>query len=178
MFCRSLFVFSGVRVALSLVFCVVFCRSLFVFSGVHVALSLVFCVVFCKSLFVFSGVRVALSLVFCVVFCKSLFVFSGVRVVLSLVFCVVFCKSLLVLCPFYFSHCIVCLSIDGFWLPFLISSNFPYNVSLNLNLNIRTQIKKKGYLAFVKVIVLNVRLQSVQSIRYFETILLHVVLYF
>jgi uncharacterized protein with PQ loop repeat len=39
MFCRLLFVFSGVRVALSLVFCVMFCRSLFVFSGVRVALS-------------------------------------------------------------------------------------------------------------------------------------------
>jgi hypothetical protein len=111
-------------------FCVVFCRSLFVFSGVRVARSLVFCVVFCRSLFVFSGVRVATrtplktnndlqnttqktrdratrtplktnndlhnttqktrdratgvrvtrSLVFCVVFCRSLFVFSGVRV--------------------------------------------------------------------------------------------------
>jgi hypothetical protein len=47
-----LFVFSVVRVAQSLVFCVVFCRSLFVFSGVRVALSLVFCVVFCRSLFV------------------------------------------------------------------------------------------------------------------------------
>jgi hypothetical protein len=59
--------FIGVRVALSLVSCVVFCRLLFVFSGVRVALSLVFCVVFCRLLFVFSGVRVALSLVFCVV---------------------------------------------------------------------------------------------------------------
>jgi uncharacterized membrane protein YagU involved in acid resistance len=47
-----LFVFSGVRVALSLVFCVVFCRLLFVFSGVRVTLSLVFCVVFCRLLFV------------------------------------------------------------------------------------------------------------------------------
>ena len=54
MFC-SLFVFSGVRVALSLVFCVMFCRLLFVFSGVRVALSLVFCVMFCRLLFVFSG---------------------------------------------------------------------------------------------------------------------------
>ena len=42
MFCRLLFVFSGVRVALSLVFCVMFCRLLLVFSGVRVALSLVF----------------------------------------------------------------------------------------------------------------------------------------
>jgi hypothetical protein len=51
-------------------FCVVFCRSLFVFSGVRVAQSLDFCVVFCRSLFVFSGVRVAQSLDFCVVFCR------------------------------------------------------------------------------------------------------------
>jgi hypothetical protein len=43
----------------SLVCCVVFCRSLFVFSGVRVAPSLVCCVVFCRSLFVFSGVRIA-----------------------------------------------------------------------------------------------------------------------
>jgi uncharacterized membrane protein YagU involved in acid resistance len=50
-----------VRVAQSLVFCVVFCRLLFVFSGVHVAQSLVFCVVFCRLLFVFSVVRVALT---------------------------------------------------------------------------------------------------------------------
>jgi hypothetical protein len=41
----------------------VFCRSLFVFSGARVAQSLVFCVVFCRSLFVFSGARVAQSLV-------------------------------------------------------------------------------------------------------------------
>ena len=38
-------------VAQSLDFCVVFCRSLFVFSGVRVAQSLDFCVVFCRSLF-------------------------------------------------------------------------------------------------------------------------------
>jgi uncharacterized membrane protein YgaE (UPF0421/DUF939 family) len=34
-----LFVFSGVRVALSLLFCVVFCRLLLVFIGVRVALT-------------------------------------------------------------------------------------------------------------------------------------------
>jgi hypothetical protein len=39
----------------------VFCRLLFVFSGVRVALSLVFCVVFCRLLFVFSGVRAPLK---------------------------------------------------------------------------------------------------------------------
>jgi hypothetical protein len=42
----------NVRIAPSLVFCVVFSRSLFVFSGVRVALSLVFCVVLCRLLFV------------------------------------------------------------------------------------------------------------------------------
>ena len=51
--CKSSFpVFSRVRVARSLVFCVVFSRSLFVFSRVRVARSLVFCVVFSRSLFV------------------------------------------------------------------------------------------------------------------------------
>jgi hypothetical protein len=55
MFCRSLFVFTGVRVTQSLVFCVVICRSLLVFSGVGVPQSLVLCVVFCTSLFVFTA---------------------------------------------------------------------------------------------------------------------------
>jgi hypothetical protein len=35
MFCRLLFVFSGVRVPQSLVVSVMFCRLLFVFSGVR-----------------------------------------------------------------------------------------------------------------------------------------------
>ena len=64
-------------------FCVVLCISLFVFSEVCVAQSLVFCVVLCISLFVFSGVCVAQSLLFCVVLCISLFVFSGVCVTQS-----------------------------------------------------------------------------------------------
>ena len=46
-------------------FSVLFCRSLFVFSVVFVAQSLVFCVVLCISLFVFSVVCVAQCLVFC-----------------------------------------------------------------------------------------------------------------
>ena len=46
-------------------FSVLFCRSLFVFSGVCVAQCLVFCVVFFRSLFVFSVVCVAQCLVFC-----------------------------------------------------------------------------------------------------------------
>ena len=54
MFCRSLFVFSGVRVTWSLVLYVMFCWSLFVFSGVRVTWSLVLCLMFCRSLFVFS----------------------------------------------------------------------------------------------------------------------------
>ena len=55
-------VFSGVRVAQSLDFCVAFCRSLFVFSGVRVAQSLDFCVVFCRSLFVFMYLFFCLSI--------------------------------------------------------------------------------------------------------------------
>ena len=47
---------------------------------------------------------------------SSLPVFRGVHVVRSLVF-IVFCKALLVFYPFSFSHCIVCPSIYGFWLP-------------------------------------------------------------
>jgi hypothetical protein len=50
---------------------------------VRVAQSLVFCVVFCRSLFVFSVVRVAQSLVYCVVFCRSLFVSFLLVIVLS-----------------------------------------------------------------------------------------------
>ena len=45
-------------------FSVLFCRSLFVFSGVCVAQSLVFCVVLYRSLFVFSVVCIAQCLVF------------------------------------------------------------------------------------------------------------------
>jgi hypothetical protein len=39
---------------------------------------------------------------------SSLSIFSGVRIGRSLVFCVMFCRWLFVLCPFSFSHCIVC----------------------------------------------------------------------
>ena len=41
-------------------------------------------------------------------------IFTEVR---SLIFCVMFCRWLFVLCPFSFSHCIVCPSIYCFWLP-------------------------------------------------------------
>ena len=70
-------------------FCVVFCRPLFVFSGVRIAHSSVFCAVFCRPLFVFSGVRIAHSSVFCAVFCRPLFVFSGF--VLLILQCSVWC---------------------------------------------------------------------------------------
>ena len=42
--------------------------------------------------------------------------FCGVYVAQSAVFCVVFCRSLFFFCPFSFGHCIICLSIYGFWL--------------------------------------------------------------
>jgi hypothetical protein len=118
-----------VCVAQCFIFCVVFCRSLFVFKGVRVAQCFVFCVVFCRSLFVFKGVRVAQCFVFCVVFCRSLFVFKGVRVAQCLVFCVVFCRSLFVL---FILVILVCSSsfLQLLNTP-LISSNFlPSNIGL------------------------------------------------
>ena len=45
---------------------------------------------------------------------NSLPVFSGVRVTRSLVLCVRFVYRCL---SFSFGHCVVCSSIDGFWLP-------------------------------------------------------------
>ena len=126
--------FSGVRVALSLVFCVMVGRLLVGFVWLYLQFSVSWLVDFqwgsCGSIFsflchgwqTFSGVRVALSLVFCVMVgrllvgfvwlylqfsvlwqvdfqwgsCGSIFsflcygrqTFSGVRVALSLVFCV------------------------------------------------------------------------------------------
>ena len=44
-------------------------------------------------------------------------VFSGVRVTRSSVLCVCFVDCCLFFCPFSFGHCVVCLSIYGFWLP-------------------------------------------------------------
>jgi hypothetical protein len=46
-------------------------------------------------------------------------VFSGVRVTRSLVLCVCFVDRCLSFCTFYVSHCVVCSSIYGFWLPLL-----------------------------------------------------------
>jgi hypothetical protein len=84
MFCRSLFVFSGVRVTRSLVFYAMFCRSLFVFSGVRVTRSLDLCVCFvdrCLSFCTFSfGHCVVCSSVFwslcCLFFCLLVTVLS------------------------------------------------------------------------------------------------------
>ena len=47
---------------------------------------------------------------------NSLRVLDEVRVSRSLVFCLMIC---IIVCPYSFSvhHCIVCLSIYGFWLP-------------------------------------------------------------
>jgi hypothetical protein len=44
-------------------------------------------------------------------------VFTGVRVTRSLVLCVCFLDRCLSSWPFSFGHCVVCLSIYGFWLP-------------------------------------------------------------
>ena len=122
MFCRSLFVFSGVRVTRSLVYMYVlqivvcFCRSLvymyvlqmFVFSGVRVTRSLVYMyvlqIVVCFQ-FIWQCSCYLFDLQFICMFCRSLFVFSGVRVtvdrclflvvfvLLDLQFICMFCRS-------------------------------------------------------------------------------------
>jgi len=43
--------------------------------------------------------------------------FSGVRVNRSLLLCVCFVDRCVSFCPFSFVHCVVCPSINGFWLP-------------------------------------------------------------
>jgi hypothetical protein len=54
-------------------------------------------------------------------------VFSGVRVTRSLVLCVCFVDRCLSFRPFSLGHCVVSpLSIYGFWLPLLVSSNYSY----------------------------------------------------
>ena len=122
LYCRSFFNLwlSGVRVARSLVFCVVFCRSLFVL----LSLSFGHCIVVPSSIYGLVGF-VLLDLQFSVqcfvdhclsccpffwpLYCRSFFNLwlSGVRVARSLVFCVVFCRSLFVLLSLSFGHCIV-----------------------------------------------------------------------
>ena len=121
LYCRSFFNLwlSGVRVARTLVFCVVFCRSLFVL----LSLSLTHCIVVPSSIYGLVGF-VLLDLQFSVqcfvdhclvvpffwpLYCRSFFNLwlSGVCVARSLVFCVVFCRSLFVLLSLSFGHCIV-----------------------------------------------------------------------
>jgi hypothetical protein len=94
-----------------------------VFSGVRVALSLVFCVVFCRSLFVL------LSFFFWPLYC--LFVFDLRTLITPLVSSNSSCTSFFVLCilgggrvaqfvfwPFSFGHCFECPSMYDFYYPF------------------------------------------------------------
>ena len=121
LYCRSFFNLwlSGVRVARSLVFCVVFCRSL---SCCPFLLAIVLSFLLqsmaqwgsCCSIFSFlcSVLQIIVCLVvpfFWPLYCRSFFNLwlSGVRVARSLVFCVVFCRSLFVLLSLSFGHCIV-----------------------------------------------------------------------
>ena len=94
--CHGWQTFSGVRVAQSLVFCVMVGRSLVEFVWLNLQFSVSWQVDFqwgsCGSIFsflchgwqTFSGVRVAQSLVLC----NGWYIFSGVCVAQSLVFCV------------------------------------------------------------------------------------------
>ena len=119
--CHGRQTFSGVRVAQSLVFCVMVGRPLVGFVWLNLQFSVSWQVDFqwgsCGSIFsflchgrqTFSGVRVAQSLAFCVMLvnfqwgsCGSIFsflchgrqTFSGLRVSQSLVFCVIVCRLL------------------------------------------------------------------------------------
>ena len=95
--CHGWQTFSGVRVALSLVFCVMVGRLLVGFVWLYLQFSVSWLIDFqsgqCGSIFsllwrgwqTFSGVRVAQSLVF---FCHGRQTFSGIRVAQSLDFCV------------------------------------------------------------------------------------------
>jgi hypothetical protein len=97
-----------------------FCRSLFVFSGVRVARSLVLCVCFVDRCLSFC----LLSFGHCVVCSSSMYGFwlllwylQTFRVTRSLVLYVCFVDYYLSFCLFSFGHCVVCSSsIYGFWL--------------------------------------------------------------
>ena len=121
LYCRSFFNLwlSGVRVARSLVFCVVFCRSL---SCCPFLLAIVLLFLrqsmaqwgSCCS--IFSFLCSVLQIIVCLVvpfsyslYCRSFFNLwlSGVRVTRSLVFCIVFCRSLFILLSLSFGHRIV-----------------------------------------------------------------------
>ena len=124
-------VYSEVRVAQSLVLCVVFCRSLVVlcpFSFVHCTI--------CPP-FLYATVTWEVPLVETITLSKhpsSSPVYSGVRVAQSLVLCVVLCRSLIVICPFSFGHCTIRppFLVCGFWL----SSNILMMVTLKSGIGI------------------------------------------
>ena len=99
MFCRSLFVFSEVRVTKSLVLCVCFVdRCLFLVG--FVLLDLQFYVYVLQTVVCFQWGSCYQIFSFMCMFCRSLFVFSGVRVTLSLVLCVCFVDRCLFLVEF------------------------------------------------------------------------------
>ena len=160
--CHGWQTFSGVRVALSLVFCVMVGRLLVGFVWLYLQFSVSWLVDFqwgsCGSIFsflchgrqTFSGVRVALSLVFCVMVgrllvgfvwlylqfsvswlvdfqwgsCGSIFsflchgwqTFSGVRVALSLVFCVMVGRLLVGFVWLYLQFSVGRLLVGFVWL--------------------------------------------------------------
>ena len=128
--CHGRQTFSGVRVAQSLVFCVMVGRLLVGFVWLNLQLSVSWLVNFqggsCGSIFsflchgrqTFSGLRVSQSLVFCVMvgrhlvgsfgsnfsfLCHGWQTFSGVRVAQSLVFCVMVGRLLVGSCGSNFS---------------------------------------------------------------------------
>ena len=122
LYCRSFFNLwlSGVRVARSLVFCVVFCRSLLSCCPFLLAIVLLFLrqsmAQWGSCCSIFSFLCSVLQIIVCLVvpffwplYCRSFFNLwlSGVRVARSLIFCIVFCRSLFILFSLSFDHCIV-----------------------------------------------------------------------
>ena len=128
--CHGWQTFSGVRVALSLVFCVMVGRLLVGFVWLNLQLSVSWLINFqwgsfgsifsflCHGRQIFSGLRVSQSLVFCVMvgrllvgscgsnfsfLCHGWQTFSGVRVAQSLVFCVMVGRLLVGSCGSNFS---------------------------------------------------------------------------
>jgi hypothetical protein len=101
------------------VFCVVFCRPLFVFSGVRIAHSSVFCVVFCRPLFVFSVF--VLLILQCSVQCfvdHCLFLVGFVLLILQgSVQCFVdHCLAFFLLFFFWQPLCCTCISFSDIWI--------------------------------------------------------------
>jgi hypothetical protein len=132
----SLPVFSGIRVAQSLVLCVVFCRTLFVLFLLTISLSVLWCTTsdypFVLSV---SPLMYGFWLPLCIV-CLSF----DVRLLITPLYClsVLWCTSsdypfVLSVCPlmygFWLPLCIVCLSFDvRLLITPLIFSNVPYNI--------------------------------------------------